>query len=88
MLRGVNKRVVEVVEMDHEYFERAILIVREGKEDGEERQLKTEAGRYLSQLQYRRPPAVKRLWSRCALGALKLGGAAALGATVMSLIKF
>ncbi len=28
MLRGVNKRVVEITATDNEYFERAILIVR------------------------------------------------------------
>ena len=29
MLKGVNKQVVEVVEVDNEFFERAILFVKQ-----------------------------------------------------------
>ena len=37
MLKGVNKQVVEVVEVDNEFFERAILFVKpEKQQNGEE----------------------------------------------------
>ena len=31
MLKGVNKHVVEVVDMENEYFEKAILFLRPGR---------------------------------------------------------
>ena len=37
MLKGVNKQVVEVVEVDNEFFERAILFIKpEQQQHGEE----------------------------------------------------
>ena len=33
MLKGVNKRVVEVVDIESEYFEKAILFLRAGRPD-------------------------------------------------------
>ena len=87
MVKGVNKRIVEVQETGNEYFEKAILFLRPGHTDLEENRLAGEAGRYLGQLGYT-PPAVKSLAGRVALAALKFGGAAALGAAAMSVIKF
>lgn len=87
MVKGVNKRIVEVQETGNEYFEKAILFLRPSRTDLEESRLEGEAGRYLRQLGYT-PPAVKSWAGRAALAALKFGGAAALGAAAMSLIKF
>ena len=36
MLKGVNKQVVEVVEVDNEFFERAILFVKPEKQQNGE----------------------------------------------------
>ena len=83
MVRGVNKKIVEVVDMDHEYFERAILFVRELQQDREEPLLRQEAGRYIKGLRYR--PAKKRLPVK-AVALLRLGGAAARGAALMALL--
>ena len=52
MVRGVNKKMVEVVEMDHEYFERAILIVREMQQEKDEPLLRQEASRYIKNLDH------------------------------------
>lgn len=84
MVRGVNKKMVEVVEMDHEYFERAILIVREMQQEQDEPMLRQEASRYIKNLRYR--PSGKKLLAGRALALFRLGGAAAAGAALMALL--
>jgi len=84
MVRGVNKKMVEVVEMDHEYFERAILIVRPPQQQQEEPLLRQEASRYIKSLRYR--PSGKKQLSGRALMLFRLGGAAAAGAALMALL--
>ena len=86
MVRGVNKRIVEVSETGNEYFEKAILFLRPSRPQ-EEGDLEGEAKRYLRHLQYT-PPAVRGLPGRIALAVLKFGGAAAVGAALMSAIQF
>ncbi len=81
MVRGVNKKVVEVVEMEHEYFERAILFVKEHQSDREDPLLRQEAGRYIKELRYR--PGKRGRFGRWALLIFELGCAAAIGAVVM-----
>lgn len=86
MVRGINKRVVEVVDMEHEYFERAILFVKEEQREREDPILRQEAGRYIRGLRYR-PGARGGRMKRWALTAFKLGSAAAAGAAIMSMIR-
>ena len=85
MVRGVSKKMVEVVEMDHEYFERAILIVRPPQQDKEEPLLRQEASRYIKSLRYR--PSHRGRLSPRALLLFRLGAAAAAGAGLMALIQ-
>ena len=85
MVRGVSKKMVEVVEMDHEYFERAILIVRPPQQDKEEPLLRQEASRYVKSLRYR-PSNQKRLSPRAVL-LFRLGAAMAAGAGLMALFQ-
>ena len=82
MLKGVNKQVVEVVEVDNEFFERAILFVKPEKQQNGEEALRENARRYVGSLRWRpRQPRGWRLWgvrlaqwgSAVGLGAL-LGG--------------
>ena len=76
MLKGVNKQVVEVVEVDNEFFERAILFVKPEKQQNGEEALRENARRWRP-----RQPGGWRLWgarlaqwgSAVGLGAL-LGG--------------
>ena len=49
MLKGVNKRVVEVVDIENEYFEKAILFLRAGRPDSDENTLRQRAGAKMSQ---------------------------------------
>ena len=85
MLRGVNRRILEVVETDHEYFERAILFVKEQAGEQGEPQLRQEAVRYLRSLHYR-PPRRTGLLSGRGLLWLRMGGAVAAGAALMALL--
>ena len=63
MLKGVNKQVVEVVEVDNEFFERAILFVKPEKQQNGEEALRENARRYVGSLRWRpRQPGGWRLW--------------------------
>lgn len=53
MLKGVNKSVVEVVDIESEYFEKAILFLRPGRGAVDEGTLRRKAGEYLGSLRYR-----------------------------------
>lgn len=72
MLKGVNKSVVEVVDIESEYFEKAILFLRPGRGQTDEGLLRRKAMEYLGGLRYR--PRRKRTgeW-------LLIGGLVALG---------
>lgn len=53
MLKGVNKSVVEVVDIDSEYFEKAILFLRPGSRAVDEGTLRRKADQYLEGIRYR-----------------------------------
>ena len=50
MVRGVHKKIIEVADTQNEFFERAILIVKEGFRDEDPEQLRRKAGDYVSQM--------------------------------------
>ena len=79
MLKGINKHVVEVVEMENEYFERAILFLRPGQPGYDELTLRQRAGEYLRGLKYR----PRRGFSPWRAGAVVLG-AVVLGVLAMA----
>lgn len=79
MLKGVNKQVVEVVDVDNEYFERAILFIKPEKQEKGEAALRECAHRYLGSIRYR--PRRLRGWRRWVIRAMLL--ACAVGAGVM-----
>ena len=74
MLKGVNKRVVEVVDIESEYFEKAILFLRAGRPDTDEGALRRRAGEYVRTLKYR-PRRALSPWKAAGiiLGAVLLG---------------
>ena len=84
MLRGVNKSIIEVLETENQYFEKAILFVRPGHSEGDEGVLKTKAREYLAGINYK--PSAGRLKKPLVYSALKLGSAAALGATAATIL--
>ena len=67
MLKGVNKQVVEVVEVDNEFFERAILFVKPEKQQNGEEALRENARRYVGSLRWRprQPGGWRRLVFIC-----------------------
>ena len=50
MVRGVHKKIIEVADTQNEFFERAILIVKEGFRDEDPAQLRQKAGDYVSHM--------------------------------------
>ena len=67
MLKGVNKHVVEVVDMESEYFEKAILFLRAGRPDPGEGVLRQRAGEYLRTIKYRPRQGID--WQKALLAA-------------------
>lgn len=50
MIKGVNKRVVEITSTDHEYFEKAVLYVKADKSGIPAEKLDEEAREYLGRI--------------------------------------
>lgn len=50
MVRGVHKKIIEVADTQNEFFERAILIVKETMLDEDPEQLRKKAGDYVSHM--------------------------------------
>ncbi|MBR5135078.1 MAG: hypothetical protein IKV35_05720 [Clostridia bacterium] len=70
MLRGINHQIIEVVESDHPYFERALLFVRSAVASSETALLETEGRAYLKKAQAfseLRQARAMRWFKRCAL---------------------
>ncbi len=74
MLKGVNKRVVEVVDIESEYFEKAILFLP----DTDEGALRRRAGEYVRTIKYR--PRQGFSWKK-----LLIAGVLAAGVTLIAL---
>lgn len=70
MIKGVNKSVVEVVDIESEYFEKAILFLRPGHGPVDEGTLRRKAGEYLGGLRYRPRRRRTDLWLWALLAAL------------------
>lgn len=50
MIKGVNKRVVEITSTDHEYFEKAVLYVKADKSGAPAEVINEEAREYLGRI--------------------------------------
>lgn len=63
MIRGVNKQVIEVREIENPYFERALLFVKKPPESGQQRDYEFYARQCVRKLTagYRRVPG-RRVW--------------------------
>ena len=84
MLRGVNKQVVEVIDMQNEYFEKAILFVKAEKQEKDEQVLRQRAGEYVRTIRY--TPRRRLGFGQVALSIAKLASAAAVGAVATGLL--
>ena len=69
MIKGVNKRVVEIVCTDNEYFEKAVLYVKSDKPDVPSARLETEAREFMESIAPRSRPDPVPLWLRLAVAA-------------------
>ncbi|MGN0675991.1 MAG: hypothetical protein ACI4KG_09575 [Oscillospiraceae bacterium] len=78
MIKGVNKRVVEITSTDHEYFEKAVLYVRADKSGTPENIINEEAREYIGKI----VPIKKK--SEVSL-ALKLSAAAVIVILLLAL---
>ena len=58
MIRGVNKRIIEITDTGSEYFERALMFVRPDSSDLPDSALEEEAMKLVSAMS--RPPSEKR----------------------------
>ncbi len=58
MLRGVNRRIIEINDCQSAYFERAIFILRADAAENSEARLKSEASKLIDGIG--RPPRQKR----------------------------
>ena len=60
MLKGINRRIIEINKTNNEFFEKAILFVRSEKVEFEQNFLSKEADNYLKNLYIQKKP--KRLF--------------------------
>lgn len=80
MLRGVNKKIIEVIDTQNEYFERAILFLKNTKTMEDEGDIKKNADVFLKGAGGRK---LSRIINRAPfMEALKLLAAVAVGAAV------
>jgi len=84
MLKGVNKKVVEIANIENEYFEKAILFIKAENQEKDINKIKSKAGEYIGTINY--VPRRKFSPVHFALGALKLAAAAAAGALLTNFI--
>ncbi len=80
MIKGVNRRVIEITGTDSEYFEKAVLYVKADKRDISPALLEDEAREYIGRLSPAKPPVPVPL-------ALKLC-AAAISAVAVTLLIY
>lgn len=78
MLRGVNKKIIEVIDTQNEYFERAILFLNDQKLGEEDALIKSNADEFLQQAGNKRLRRILR--GRVVLEVCKLLCAAGIGA--------
>lgn len=86
MLRGVNKNIIEIVETDNQFFEKAILFVRPQAKEQSTDILKVKAMEYLSavrstpaqtcSVQTKAKPVASGLWVKIGVGLAILAVAA------------
>lgn len=86
MIRGVNKHIIEVVNTENDYFEKAILFVNPNKADAGQREIMHVASDYLGSME--QPVRQKRKSRRVAVSILKLALVFALGVAVTATMLY
>lgn len=84
MLRGVNKKIIEVVDTQNDYFERAILFLKDRKLEEDEGAIKKNADEFMKSTGSAK--LRRMLYSNWLREGAKLACAAGAGAFLMFLI--
>ena len=84
MVRGINKRIIEINDTQNPYFERAVLYLKDNQADSSKKALETQAQSFLGNLRTSQPAFLRsgltnRLWSA---GKLLLSAAAGCALTL------
>ena len=84
MVRGINKRIIEINDTQNPYFERAVLYLKDNQADSSKKALETQAQSFLGNLRTSKPAFLRsgltsRLWSA---GKLLLSAAAGCALTL------
>ena len=84
MVRGINKRIIEINDTQNPYFERAVLYLKDNQADSSKKALETQAQSFLGNLRTSTPAFLRsgltsRLWSA---GKLLLSAAAGCALTL------
>lgn len=91
MIRGVNKKIIEVKNTGNDYFERAILFVRDQKKDISEDMLSKKADAYIISLssfskENNKAPRKTPPRDDAVIGTLKLVTSALIGAFITAVL--
>lgn len=85
MIKGVNRRIVEITSTEHEFFEKAVLYVKADKSGMPSERITEEAREYLSRIiPVRRKPALS-LTSKLLIGCGGLMVLIAVGCLIIFL---
>ncbi len=83
MIKGIDKQIIEINNIDNPYYERAFLIVSPEYEKIEKNILKNEANSFLNALD--KPSSIKK--SSCLFyWAIRLGTSALIGSVITAII--
>lgn len=86
MVRGTNKMIIEVVETDNQFFEKAILFVKATQADQSQKYLDSQAKEYVATLQA--PARIKRPTKAKWIRLAKIGGGVVLAVALLAWIVF
>lgn len=77
LIKGINRQIIEVTEMENIYYERALLVIKPEYADAQKELLEKEAKKVLKEMG---APSMLKRHNKIFYWALRLGGAAAIGA--------
>ena len=84
VIRGVNKKIIEIVDIQNDYFDKAILFVREEREGQDAGGVKKKAGEYVGTISRMKIPVRRRpSWGELQ----RMGTAGALGAAAAMVVS-
>ncbi|MDF2567022.1 MAG: hypothetical protein K0R90_478 [Oscillospiraceae bacterium] len=86
MIKGVNKQIIEVVNTDNEFFEKAILFVNPSKMNASEQEKIKKADDYVKEFTKNTKTKQKRKSKKWVISVVEIAGAALAGATIASFV--